>query len=165
MTTTAKRLSLLCIVFVISIGTALAQLPGGLKYASTSVAVTPKAVPRGGASTIDVTIKVAPGFHINSVKPNDPDLIATTAYAGPVKGLKYGDTVYPTAKTISAPSLSQKPLSVYTGTSIIKIRFTVSVSVKPGQYVIPVSVSYQGCNTSACFPPKTDTLNAKIVVK
>jgi hypothetical protein len=145
-------------------GAVFAQYPGGLEYAATSVSFTPKTMHPGATGTLVVTIRVLPGFHINSVKPNDPDLLATLVTVTPTHGLMFGRATFPKARTISAPSLSQRPLSVYTGLNKIIVGVDVPKNASRGEYKVPVSVFYQGCNSNACFPPKTDDLIATVKV-
>jgi hypothetical protein len=143
----------------------LAQSMPMLKYASVSATAVPAAATIGGTAKIVVTIAVSPGFHVNSAHPNDPDLIPTVVSTASVPGLIFGTPVYPTSKTINAPSLSQKPLSVYTGTIKIRIGIKVAKSAKPGSYKVPITVSYQGCNASACYPPTSSTVSTTVTVQ
>ena len=135
-----------------------------LKYATVSATASPKIVHPGSTVLLKILVKVSPGFHINSDKPNDPDLIPTAVSFGPEKSVAYGSPSFPNPKTISAPSLSQKPLSVFTGTAVILDKVTVSPSAKPGQYTLSASVSYQGCNMNSCYPPTSSTVNASVKV-
>jgi len=148
------------LILVSSVSPSVAQFAGGLKYVTLSS--NSPVVQSGKGSTMVVTLRVKPGFHINSVKPNDPDLLATTLTVTPVKGLRFGRATFPLATVISSPALSAQPLSVYVGT----VKFSVPVdSSKAGTYHVPISVFYQGCNETACFPPKTDSLDVTVLVK
>ncbi len=151
-------------IVALAASVAFGQVPSGLKYVSTSAKAEPATIPAGGKSTIDVKLSVISGFHINAAKPKDPDLIPTAVSEVVTPGFKFGAVIYPKAVVINAPSLSQQPLLVYLGSNIVKIPITASKSVKPGLYKLSVSVQYQGCNTSACFPPKTDNISVPVVV-
>jgi hypothetical protein len=142
-----------------------AQMPGGLQYATTSASISPAHAAPGSHATVTVTVHVSSGFHINSATPNDSDLIATDVSVAESHGITVGKPVYPAAKTIQAPALSQKPLSVYIGTAKIEVPVTISRSAKPGKYVLPVVISYQGCNASACYPPRTDNRAVTLLVR
>jgi hypothetical protein len=140
-------------------------MPGAKKIATSTATVSPATVSAGGSGVIKVVIKVASGFHINSATPNDPDLIGTTVTPASVSGLKFGKAVYPAARTITAPSLSQKPLAVYVGNVTVNLPVKVAKSAKPGKYKTSIAVYYQGCNSDACFPPTTDTVVVSVPVK
>ncbi len=57
------------------------------------------------------------------------------------------------------------PAAVYEGT--IRIPVTVKVPAKPGQSEMKISLNYQQCNASSCFPPSTvsSTVKLKVVKK
>jgi DsbC/DsbD-like thiol-disulfide interchange protein len=135
-----------------------------LNYAAVSGLVRPSSTAPGSRASLIVTITVKPGFHINSDSPNDPDLIPTVVTATAAKGIVVSPAAYPHATVINAPSLSQKPLSVYVGKVFVKVPLKISPIVKPGLYKVNVSVSYQGCNSNSCYPPDTKTLTAILSV-
>ena len=143
---------------------ASAQAPGTIQYATTSAAVRPAIVKRGGHTSVVVTIKIAPQFHINSVKPADADLIPTKLAINSAAGFKVGSPVYPPNKTVRE-SYSPKPMLVYQGTATIRVPITVESSAAPGKHVLSGALSYQGCNQSACYPPKSVPVNVTVTVR
>jgi hypothetical protein len=143
---------------------AFAQMMGGPKFATTSVHISPAAAKPGSSVKLVLAIDIAAGYHINSVKPHDPDLIATDVSVSSVPGLNIGTPVYPIAKTLKEAG-SSTPLSVYIGQANIIVPIAVPASTKPGKYLVPVTLTYQGCDSNSCFPPKTENLTASLLVK
>lgn len=142
---------------------AYAQAPGG-NYASVTASAKPASIKPSGHTVLAVAIDVAPGFHINAVKPADPYLIPTRLQMGKTTGFVVGPAAYPAEKTVRE-SYSPKPMLVYTGLSVIHVPVTASPGIKPGRYTLKGTVTFQGCNHSACFPPKTEPISVPITVK
>lgn len=142
---------------------AWAQAPGG-RYATVLALAKPAAVRPGGHTVVAVTITVAPGFHINSVKPADSYLIPTRLQMSKATGFVYGPIGYPANKTVKE-SYSPKPMLVYMGTAVIKVPVTAARTLKPGRYTLIGAVTYQGCNHSSCFPPMTAPISVPVTVK
>jgi len=143
--------------------TARAQAPGA-GYAKVSAAVQPSTLTPGGHGAVLVTIDIVPGFHINSVKPADPYMIATKLNIKPIAGFTVGHAIYPPNKTVKE-SYSPKPLLVYQGRAVIKVPITVASTLKPGQYTLNCALIYQGCNHTACYPPQNPKIRVPVTVK
>ena len=152
---------LLAAVLVVAQG-AGAQAPGR-SYAKVSAAAQPSALKPGGHGAVLVTIDIAPGFHINSVKPADPYMIATKLTIKPAAGITIGSVVYPPNKTVTEP-YSPKPLLVYQGKAVIKVPVSVASSLKPGHYTLSGTITYQGCNHKACYPPQNLKIHVPVTV-
>ncbi|HEX7252420.1 MAG TPA: cytochrome c biogenesis protein CcdA [Thermoanaerobaculia bacterium] len=97
------------------------------------------------------------GWHINSHKPTEDYLIATSASLDPVDGLKAGEPTYPEGK-LKKFSFADKPLSVY------EDRFTVDIPVSSSA-TLPGALSgtlhFQACNDTQCLPPGSVRFEAK----
>ena len=104
-------------------------------------------------------VTVRKGWHVNSASPSDENLIATSAAFLPPHGLNVADLRYPrgTAKRFA---FSDVPLDVYEGTVIIVLKIAVAQDLKPGDYTLPVEISYQACNNDVCLAPST----ARVVI-
>lgn len=140
-----------------------AQAPGA-KALTAAASVSPKTIARGGRGVLTLTLTVAPHFHINAVKPNDPALIPTEFKVSAPAGVKFGPALFPAARTIKA-SYSPKPMLVYMGRTTISIPFTVSKTSKPGRTTVGGTLGYQGCNETSCFPPASVPVRAVVIVK
>jgi len=152
---------LLALVLAVS-QVARSQAPIGV-YAKTTAVANPSVLKAGGHGAVLVTVTIAPGFHINSVKPADPNLIPTKLAMSKLPGFSFGQVSYPPNKTVKE-SYSPKPMLVYTGKTVIRVPVTAT-SAKPGHYTLTGSLSFQGCNHSACFPPMTSQIRAAVTVK
>ncbi|MCW3059324.1 MAG: dsbD [Capsulimonas sp.] len=142
---------------------ALAQMPGA-NVAKVSTTAKPAAVKHGGKGVLAITVNVAPGFHINANKPNDPDLIPTVFTAENTPGVKFGAPKYPATKSITV-SYEKKPMLVYQGKAVILIPYTIAPTAKPGKVVLKGTLGFQGCNDSSCFPPDSAPVSASVTVK
>jgi len=158
-----KRLAvMLCLLASLPLA-ASAQAPGNISYAKATAVARPGGVKPGGRTTVVVTIDVTPGFHINSVKPADPNLIPTHFTMSASPGFSFGKTLYPPNKTVKE-SYSPKPMLVYMGKVTIRVPVTVARTVRPGHYKLSDQLSYQGCNATACYPPHVEALPVTITV-
>ncbi len=142
--------------------TAQAQSPGKATVAVVSAAVTPAHVGRGGKGVLTVTLAVAPQFHVNAHKTNDPDLIATDFAPSAPAGVKFGAAHYPAPHMLT---LDGKPSPVYVGRTTIVVPFTVAKTAKAGTASLGGQLTYQGCNAASCFPPKTVAVKAAVAIR
>jgi hypothetical protein len=135
---------------------ALIWLAPLLAQTSTILNVAPPAkvtAKRGGSVTAKVTVKLQPGYHVNSNTPSEAYLIPLrlnwTAGA-----LENPEVSFP-KPSMEKYEFSEKPISVFSGTFDISTRFKVSPTASPGPAFVSGKLRYQACNDKACFPPKT----------
>src|SRR5258708_26429660 len=108
----------------------------------------------GGASTLKLSAKVIPGWHINSDKPFSEDYIPTRLEVKGPLSVTAGAIKYPPAQTITLEFAAGDKLSVLGG----DIKFEVPLKAgadfapKPGDALI-VTIDYQGCNNTECLRP------------
>lgn len=107
----------------------------------------------GETVAIPLSIKVTPGYHVNSNTPADPFLIPLrlTWNPGSLEGV---EVVFPKPQ-IEKYGFSEKPLSVFSGDFEIVTKFKVASSAAPGVGVITGKLHYQACNDKMCLIPKT----------
>jgi hypothetical protein len=134
----------------------------GPKYAVVSASASPVSIKPGGHGTLVVKVVIDPKFHINSAHPKDPNLIATVFQGSSIGGIKFGTPKYPADHSVTT---SSGTVAAYTGTAEIDVPFTVATNAKHGNYSLNGSLTYQGCNANACFPPKSDKISAELKVK
>lgn len=142
--------------------TALAQGMPGANIATVTAQAAP--VAHGGHGMLAVTVRVAPGYHINAHKPADPDLIPTTWQGHAPAGVTFGTARFPVAQTVHA-SYEKLPMKVYMGRSVVLVPFTVAKAVRPGHITLTGTLNYQGCNATSCFPPASVPIRALVTVK
>ena len=135
--------------------------PASVAKAQTYISLEP--VPRGSTFEVAAVVHVLPGFHMNSHKPSEDYLIPTALTPKPPAGIKEVETIYPPGIDKKL-SFSDKPLSVYTGTFIIRAKFSVAANATLGATSLPFTLQYQACNEDSCLPPVRIPVTAKINV-
>lgn len=137
-----------------------------ITLASTAAAQDPsKAVAVKGVISVDkvrqgspfqgaIVLDINEAFHINSNKPLDANLIATTVELVKAEGVTFGPLNYPRGENQKF-KFSEDPLSVYSGRTVIKFTARPTPKLALGAQTLKAKVRYQACNDQACFPPKT----------
>jgi DsbC/DsbD-like thiol-disulfide interchange protein len=107
---------------------------------------------RSAAVTTKIPVTIAPGFHVNSNTPSDEYLIPLKVTWTSLGALQGGQVTFPKPEKIS---VGDKPLSVFTGKIDLGVAFTVAPAAAAGPGVASGKLSYQACNSTTCFPPKS----------
>jgi thiol:disulfide interchange protein DsbD len=118
-------------------------------------------VPRGKEFKVAVVADIASGFHMNSHKPTDEYLIATTLKAELPAGFELIDTIYPKGKLEKFAFSPEHPLDVYSESVTLVLRLSAKSTAVLGPAEIPMTLRYQACNDSTCLPPVKLPLAAK----
>ena len=115
--------------------------------------------------TIKVGIKVniKEKYHINSYQVDDPTLIKTEINLESDK-FKPLNTYFPQDKLLKF-EFSDNKIRVYEGEIYIGYTVLPVKDLADGEYAIPVKFSYQSCDNSVCYPPKSVTLDLKVKIK
>ena len=100
------------------------------------------------AAELKVSIKIAPGWHINSREPLEDDFIATELRVPAT--MARGDVAYPKAVERSF-AFNDNPLAVYEG----EVEITVPVTPE----LAPVELTVQACSDEVCLLPETVTFD------
>jgi len=107
----------------------------------------------GEQLTAKVAVRVRNGYHVQSNKPNEENLIPLELNWG-YGPLQTVEVIYPKPREEKS-EFSDKPLSVYAGDFEILTRFKVGPSAAKGPGILSGKVRYQACTNNMCFPPKT----------
>jgi thiol:disulfide interchange protein DsbD len=118
-------------------------------------------VPRGEEFKVAVVADIASGFHVNSHKPTDEYLIATTLKPELPAGFKLIDTIYPKGKLEKFAFSPEHPLDVYSESVTLVLRLSAKPTAVLGLTEIPMTLRYQACNNSTCLPPVKLPLTAE----
>jgi thiol:disulfide interchange protein DsbD len=118
-------------------------------------------VPRGKEFKVAVVADIASGFHVNSHKPTDEYLIATTLKPELPAGFELIDTMYPKGKLEKFAFSPEHPLEVYSESVTLVLRLSAKPTAVLGLTEIPMTLRYQACNNSTCLPPVKLPLTAK----
>jgi cytochrome c biogenesis protein CcdA len=98
-------------------------------------------------------VRLPQGYHTNSNKPRETNLIPLTVKFGPLPaGIGVKEVVFPDAIDLVQKGASQ-PLSVFDGEFAIGAVLRVAPDAAPGDVRVPVEMRYQACNDTMCFIP------------
>ena len=111
---------------------------------------------------VKLFVDIKSGWHINSNKPNDEFLIPTEISIKE-KNVKLLKVDFPKAENLNL-SVSDKPVSVFTGKFPIGLTLIIEKSFTADKLEIPVVFSYQGCNDQTCMPPADLTSNLSVSI-
>jgi hypothetical protein len=172
------RLGISCIVFMLVVGAGVGALRGNASAAPQESAAVPSAasivkarsfvslepVPRGKEFQVAVVADIRSGYHVNSHKPSDEYLIATTLTPQLPAGFQVLDTIYPAGRQEKFSFSPNKPLDVYTGSVTFKLRVVAQADAPIGVVNIPTILRYQACNDTTCLPPVKIPVDVRVDV-
>jgi hypothetical protein len=138
-----------------------AARPGAIVKAQAFVSREP--VPQGGTFEIAVVADIPAAYHMNAHKTSDEYLIPTTVSANFPKGITQVDISYPPGK-LKKFGFSETPLNVYEGRAVILIKLSASAQAPVGSLDIPLTLRYQACNETTCFPPAHVPVTASLKI-
>ena len=104
------------------------NLPDASTIVKPHVFVSLDPVPRGKEFKIAVIADIAKGFHMNSHKPTDDYLIATTLKPQLPAGFELLDTIYPKGKLEKFSFSPDHPLDVYSESVTLVLRLSAKSS-------------------------------------
>ncbi|HUY17773.1 MAG TPA: cytochrome c biogenesis protein CcdA [Candidatus Binataceae bacterium] len=108
----------------------------------------------GRTSTLEVTLGILHGWHINSDHPLTEDSIPTRVAITVPAGVTAGAASYPTPQIVNLGFTTGERFSVFTDSARIRVPLTPSSDFKP-QASEPgtLTVDYQACNNNECLRP------------
>src|SRR5438067_7643455 len=118
---------------------------------------------RGRIVQAAVVIDIPSGYHINSSRPLESYLIATSLKVDGPSGVRIGPSLYPRA-ALRKFKFSKKQLSVYEGRAVPRFSVTVPANYSGGSIELKAHLRLQSCNDEVCFPPKTYNEDMRIDV-
>lgn len=147
---------------------ALSQVPNDKPtQVSPSQAVTASAAEinlrAGDTAKAEIKIIVADGYHINGNPASEDYLRPTELEIESAAEITVGKPVYPKA-AMKKFDFNEKPISVYEGTVILKVRLQADKSAAIGRSVLHGAIQAQPCNDNACFPRRTVKISLPIQV-
>jgi hypothetical protein len=153
-------------VVILLAGSARAQepsaaRPGAIVKAQAYVSRDP--VPQGGTFEIAVVADIPAAYHMNAHKTSDEYLIPTTVTAELPKGITQVSIAYPPGN-LKKFGFSATPLNVYEGRAVIRIKLAASAQAPVGSLEIPLTLRYQACNETTCFPPARAPVTATLKI-
>lgn len=118
-------------------------------------------VAAGKRAVLELRFVVQGGFHVNSHLPKSELQIPTKVELGPDAGVKVLGAEYPVGKSYHVAADPTETLNVYSESFVVK----VPVVAGAGQHALKGSLTYQACDTAACYPPKTLALDVLFTAK
>jgi hypothetical protein len=93
------------------------------------------------------------GYHTNSNKPRDPNLIPiSVTFDPPPEGITFTEVVFPPSTDLAQRGADQ-PLRVFSGDFTIGVALAVGATVPSGSVKLPAMLRYQACDEVACYAP------------
>ncbi|MDH7493649.1 MAG: protein-disulfide reductase DsbD family protein, partial [Candidatus Saccharicenans sp.] len=137
------------------------------KLPSPLVSVKPvppaKAVSPGDIFELTLELTIAPGYHINSQKPEDELLVPTSVELKKNPAMELKEVFFPEAKERKF-KFSDKPLSVYEGQVKIKLKIELAEDVCGSSLELEGQVRYQACDEEACLRPASVLFKSTIKI-
>jgi Disulphide bond corrector protein DsbC len=107
----------------------------------------------GGAGEAVVRLDIARGYHAHANPASDKFYVATELKAEPQDGITPGRPAYPRGESKTF-SFSDKPLSVYEGSVVIKLPLRADKNALKGRHTLRAKVRVQPCDDQVCKPPR-----------
>jgi hypothetical protein len=138
-----------------------AARPGAIVKAQAYISREP--VPQGSTFEIAVVADIPAAYHMNAHKTSDEYLIPTTVTPDLPKGIDQVEISYPPGK-LKKFGFSATPLNVYEGRAVIRIKLSASAQAPVGSLDVPLTLRYQACNETTCFPPARAPVTATLKI-
>jgi len=115
--------------------------------------------------TIDLAVRLTidKGWHVNSNKPLDTNLIATSLDMPLKSPAALGKVNYPDGRKIKL-AFSTDEMNVYQSTVWIRTSIALKKDARAGTVLLPLAVEAQSCSDTACLEPQTHRLGLTITI-
>ena len=150
----------------------VAALLGGVLSAQTrtrpgvaELAVMPAAleVQPGGSARLAITVRLPEGFHMNSDKPREENLIPITVSMEAVPSVTGATAAFPEPLDLKQEGAAV-PLRVFEREFAIGLQVNVAADASAGAHKLPLRVRYQACDEKQCYLPVTASLELNLSV-
>lgn len=111
-----------------------------------------KSILPGDSFDLNLELIIAPGYHLNSQKPDDKLLVPTSIEFKKDSAFEVKEIIFPEAKRKKF-KFSDKPLLVFEGKIKIKIKIDLAEDFGGSNLDIEGNVRYQACDDEACLRP------------
>ena len=133
------------------------------KIVDVNLSPITKSIANGSVVNLALLLNIKEGWHINSNKPLDPNLVPTSVNLKDTSAYKLKEIKYPQPE-LKKLAFSEKELSLYEYEAVIKIQIVIDKNYNEKNLIINGKIQYQPCNDQTClFPFSKDFLvNLKI---
>ncbi|HWI19849.1 MAG TPA: thioredoxin family protein [Vicinamibacterales bacterium] len=141
-----------------------AQAPG-TRPGVAELAVLPAAldIQPGGSARAAITVRLPEGFHMNSDKPREENLIPITVSMEAVPAVAGATTAFPESLDLKQEG-SPLPLRVFEREFAIGLQVKAAADAAAGAHKVPLRVRYQACDEKQCYLPITASLDLNLNV-
>ena len=145
-------------------GAAGDERAAGTRPGVAELALTPATleIKPGGSARTAIAVRLPEGFHMNSDKPRDPNLIPITVSMEAVSGVA-AVAAFPEAIDLKQEG-SAEPLRVFEREFAIGLQINATADAATGPYTLPLRVRYQACDEKQCYLPITAPLALSLSV-
>ena len=155
-----KHLLLTLLIAVLSGAAAGAE---EIQYADARIILPTTEFAPGKSYPILLEVNVWEGYHINSDKPIQPNLIPTVlTFRTSDSRVAIGRTTYPEPE-LKLFKFSPEKLAVYDGTVYLATYITLNEGIS-GPVTLHAKLRYQACTDEACFLPSTIDTSATLIL-
>lgn len=121
-------------------------------FVEVSAAFAPQLFKPGSRCPVEVTLKIAEGWHINANPARPKFLKATELKVDFTKGCQLANIQYPPGKELMSEGIEES-LSVYEGQVVLKSAIDIPSDFSEQTEVVNFTVRYQACNEQECQAP------------
>jgi thiol:disulfide interchange protein DsbD len=143
--------------------TTAAEAQTSASVVKTRPALSVDKVRQGSSFQAAIILEIQGGYHVNSSRPSDPNLIPTALKLEKLQGFTIGAVAYPRG-AVRKFSFSEQPLSVYEGTVVLKFSGRAFASLSVGTATLHGKLKVQACNDQICLRPETVDVSITIEV-
>jgi thiol:disulfide interchange protein DsbD len=117
----------------------------------------------GGSARAAITVRLPEGFHMNSDKPREENLIPITVSMEAVPAVSGASAAFPEALDLKQEGAAL-PLRVFEREFAIGLNVNAAADASPGAHRLPLRVRYQACDEKQCYLPVTASLELNLSV-
>ena len=158
-------------VTFLGVAALVAMLFGGVLSAQATrpglaeLAIMPAAleVQPGGSARAAINVRLPEGFHMNSDKPREENLIPITVSMEALPAVAGATAAFPEALDLKQEGAAL-PLRVFEREFAIGLEVNVAKDAPAGAHKLPLRVRYQACDEKQCYLPVNASLELNLSV-
>jgi thiol:disulfide interchange protein DsbD len=137
----------------------------GTRPGLAELAVMPAAleIQPGGSARAAITVRLPEGFHMNSDKPREENLIPITVSMEAIPAVAGATAAFPEALDLKQEGATL-PLRVFEREFAIGLQVNAASDAAAGAHKLPLRVRYQACDEKQCYLPITASLELNLSV-
>jgi DsbC/DsbD-like thiol-disulfide interchange protein len=121
----------------------------------------PLHVRAGSGGALALRLRIAPGYHVMSDQPSEPQYIPTRVTLDASPDIRWEAARFPVSQTFR---VSDQQIATFAGELSVDIPFQVESTAAPGAREITGQVGYQACTEGSCLFPTKKAFALQLVV-